>query len=134
MPSLAVVLGTSSGRAVGPAQGLLSLQGSLLGLREELWDGMMSAVQGKGGPVGIVVYRSFFFFLVLPCLNLSLLGSTFWWYLYKPAHGTLPGPGGPLLSAPNGTVAQELGGDQGGHGRGSDHKLEMHGCGQAETT
>lgn len=49
MPSLAVVLGTSNGRAVGLAQGLLSLQGSLLGLREELWDGMMSAVQGKGG-------------------------------------------------------------------------------------
>lgn len=65
MPSLAVVLGTSSGVRWG-AQGLLSLQGSLLGLREELWDGMMSVVQGRGGACRCILWSTVLFFLVLP--------------------------------------------------------------------
>lgn len=80
---------------------------------------------GQGVPVLSLSLLFFFFPIVL-----SLLGSNTFLYS-KPAYDTLPGLGafvGTQWNSCPGTRRRP------GHGRASDHKLEVHGCGQSETS
>lgn len=123
MHSLAVVLDTSSGVRWGPRRVCFHCRVHSWAARGAVgWDDVGRTGQG----VPVLSLSLLFFFL--SCLCWVVIHSCI---VSQP---TIRCQGQGPSSAPNGTVAQELGGDQGMDVQAITNKLEVHGCGQTETS